>query len=141
MNILKRANEIINERSEEKERQYGPMTGTMENMRDIFNAATGRHLSVEDMHIAMVAMKLARERHAHREDNLLDAVAYLGALNNYHNEIEVAETGIELGDIDPLSDSELAKIYRHRHNLCQDSELDKYDDALENIWIKKIKQL
>ena len=36
---------------------------------------------------SMVALKLSRESYNHKEDNLLDAVAYLGALNNLHNEI------------------------------------------------------
>ena len=31
----------------------------------------------------MIAMKFAREANAHKEDNLLDALAYIGALNNY----------------------------------------------------------
>jgi hypothetical protein len=30
-----------------------------------------------------IALKLARESWSHKQDNLLDAVAYLGGLNNY----------------------------------------------------------
>ena len=33
----------------------------------------------------MVALKLSRESYNHKEDNLLDAVAYLGSYNNYLN--------------------------------------------------------
>ena len=87
-NILERANAIINERSEEKEREYGPMSQTMEHMRDIFNSITGEDLSTQDMYMAMVAMKLARERYKHKQDNLLDAVAYLGGLDNYEKELK-----------------------------------------------------
>lgn len=82
MNILKKADEIINQRSEEKERQYGPMADTMQRMQLIFNAMTGKNLPVEDMYIAMVAMKMARNKFAYKQDNLLDAVAYIGALDN-----------------------------------------------------------
>ena len=32
---------------------------------------------------ALIALKLSREAYAHKEDNLLDAVAYIGGLNNY----------------------------------------------------------
>jgi hypothetical protein len=35
------------------------------------------------MNSAMVALKLSRQSYTHKEDNLLDAVAYLGSLNNY----------------------------------------------------------
>jgi len=82
-NILKRANQIVNKRSEEKERQYGPFDDSMDAMRDIFNAMTGLSLTTEHMFKAMLAAKLSRERFAHKEDNLLDAVAYIGALDNY----------------------------------------------------------
>ena len=83
MNILEKANEIVNLRSEEKERQYGPFEDCMEDMRNIFNAMTGLRCTTKHMYIAMLAMKFAREKHAYKEDNLLDAVAYLGSLNNY----------------------------------------------------------
>lgn len=83
MNILKKADQIVNERSEEKERQYGPFNETMDRMRDIFNAMTGLQLETKHMFQALIALKLSREAHAHKEDNLLDAVAYMGAMNNY----------------------------------------------------------
>lgn len=86
MNILEQADKIVNHRSEEKERQYGPFSECMERMRDIFNAMTGHNLTTEDMFKAMVAMKLAREFYSHKEDNLLDLCAYVGGLNNYISE-------------------------------------------------------
>lgn len=85
-NILKRADEIIHERSEEKERMYGPMFECMERAANIYNAmqlSPEKHITVEDMYKAMVAMKLAREAYHHKEDNLLDAVAYMGSWNDY----------------------------------------------------------
>lgn len=85
MNILEQANMIVNERSEEKERNYGKFEDAMDKMRDIFNSMTGLELSTEHMYIAMIALKFSREAHTHREDNLLDAVAYIGSLNNYIN--------------------------------------------------------
>ena len=36
-NILKKANEIVNERSEEKERQYGPFQASMERAAALYN--------------------------------------------------------------------------------------------------------
>lgn len=83
INILEQANQIVNHRAEEKERQYGPFEESMEHMRDIFNSMTGLNLTTEHMYKAMIAGKFARERFSHKQDNLLDACSYIGSLNNY----------------------------------------------------------
>lgn len=85
MNILGRADKIVNHRSEEKERMYGPFSESMKRATDIYNASSpdNEKISVEGMYRAMIALKLSREAYSHREDNLLDAAAYIGALNNY----------------------------------------------------------
>lgn len=88
MNILKRADQIVNERAEEKEREYGSFPEAMERMKVIFNAMTGLNLETEHMYIAMVALKFSRQAFAHKEDSLLDAVAYIGALNNYMEDLK-----------------------------------------------------
>lgn len=84
MNILEKANEIINERSEEKERMYGPFEEGMERAAMIASGCTGKNITAKDMYMFLVALKLSRESYTHKEDNLLDAVAYLGSLNNYN---------------------------------------------------------
>lgn len=84
MNILKKANEIVNHRSEEKERMYGPFQEGMERAAQILSGMTGEYIDATFMYKAMIALKLSRESYFHKEDNLLDAVAYIGALNNYH---------------------------------------------------------
>ena len=88
-NILSRANQIVNERSEEKERQYGDFAECMRRATAIYNLLREdpqAMMTPTDMYKAMIAMKLAREAHAHKEDNLLDAAAYIGAMNNYIEE-------------------------------------------------------
>lgn len=84
-NILDQANQIINCRSEEKDRMYGPMAEGMEIAAQIFNLITpeGQSITPEGMYWALVALKLSRQHYNHKTDNLLDAVAYIGALNNY----------------------------------------------------------
>jgi len=82
MNILKKADEIINARGEEKERMYGPMLETMQRSADLASSMCGKEITSRDMHLCMVAMKLAREAYSYKEDNLLDAVAYIASLNN-----------------------------------------------------------
>jgi len=86
MNILKEADQIINERSEEKERMYGPFGEGMERAAMIASGATGKKITAKDMYMCMIALKLSRESYNSKEDNLLDAVAYIGALNNYEIE-------------------------------------------------------
>lgn len=83
MNILEKANEIVNLRSEDKERQYGPFEEGMDRAAKILSGMTGKDLDATFMYKAMVALKLSRQSYNHKEDNLLDAVAYLGSLNNY----------------------------------------------------------
>ena len=85
MNILYQANQIINCRSEEKDRMYGPMDEGMEIAAQIFNLITpeGQSITPEGMYWALIALKLSRQHYNHKTDNLLDAVAYIGALNNY----------------------------------------------------------
>ena len=87
MNILEKANQIINERSEEKERQYGPMSETNRRASVIASVMSNKDISVLDLYNMQIALKLARESWSHKEDNLLDVVAYVGGLNNYREGI------------------------------------------------------
>jgi len=94
MNILKEADKIVNERSEEKDRQYGPFSEGMARAAQIMSGGTGKDITASDMYIALVALKLSRQSYNHKTDNLLDSVAYLGALNNHIEEQnEVDEKG------------------------------------------------
>lgn len=85
MNILEEANNIVNLRYEEKERMYGPFEEGMDRAAKILSGMTGMTLDASFMYKAMVSLKLSRESYNHKEDNLLDAIAYLGSLNNYIN--------------------------------------------------------
>jgi len=85
MNILKVADEIVNERREEKNRQYGSFDEGMEICAKIASLIRNKEFEAEDAFAMLVGLKLSREHFNHKEDNLLDAVAYLGALNNYIN--------------------------------------------------------
>lgn len=92
-NILEQANEIINNRSEEKERQYGPMGEGFDRAAMIASGMSGKEWSAHDMFIAMVALKFSRQSYNFKEDNLLDAVAYLGAWQNYINDTKPDHAG------------------------------------------------
>ena len=95
-NILKQANKIINERSEEKERQYGPMGEGFERAAMIATGMSGREWTAHDMFIAMVALKFSRQSYNFKEDNLLDAVAYIGAWQNYIDDTKPDHAGPDL---------------------------------------------
>lgn len=84
-NILERANAIVNERAEEKTRMYGPFDESITRTCDMYNlmSAPDKRLDPEDIFKVLVSLKLSREAYNHKEDNLLDAVAYIGAWNNY----------------------------------------------------------
>lgn len=83
-NILEHANMIVNHRSEEKQRNYGPFSESMKKAAQMFNlmSPSGESITPEGMFRALISLKLTRESYGHKEDNLLDAVAYIGGLNN-----------------------------------------------------------
>ena len=86
MNILETANNIVNKRTEEKDRMYGEFGESMDRTRDLFNLMSkDTKLTSEDVYKVLIALKLSREAFCHKEDNLLDAVAYIGAMNNHIN--------------------------------------------------------
>ena len=86
--ILERANEIVNKRSEEKECEYGPFSEGMKRAAKIASGMSGKDVNAHDMYIALVALKLSRQSYNFKEDNLLDAVAYLGAWQNFIEEVK-----------------------------------------------------
>ena len=86
MNILDEANKIVNLRSEEKERAYGSFSDGMNRAASIASGMTGKTFTAHDMFCAMVALKFSRQSFNFKEDNLLDAVAYIGAWQNFINE-------------------------------------------------------
>ena len=86
MNILEKANEIINARSEEKERQYGPMGEGLERAALIVSGITGKNFTADDIFATLIALKFSRHSYNYKEDNFLDAAAYLGAWNDYIQE-------------------------------------------------------
>lgn len=86
MNILKAADDIVNNRSEEKSRQYGPFNEGMSKTAKMASLMSNKKITEVDVYNVMIALKLTREAHCHKEDNLLDAVAYIGSLNNMYSE-------------------------------------------------------
>ena len=91
-NILYKADQIVNHRAEEKERQYGPFAESIERTAMLYNLMKPKNdadITAEGVFRVLIALKLSREAYGHKEDNLLDGVAYIGAMNNYIEEKEL----------------------------------------------------
>lgn len=88
MNILLKANEIVFERNEEKERMYGPFQEGMQEAAKIASLLSRKEITAVDMYNCMIALKLSRQSYNHKEDNLLDCVAYIASLNDYQNNVQ-----------------------------------------------------
>lgn len=84
MNILEQANKIVHENTDRSE-LYGSYHECNQRIADLMTILTGKPISVTDVYYLEIAMKLAREIQFHKEENLLDTVAYLGALNDELN--------------------------------------------------------
>jgi len=85
MNILLKANEIVFERNEEKERMYGPFQEGMQEAAKIASLLSRKEITTVDMYNCMIALKLSRQSYNHKEDNLLDCVSYMASLNDFQN--------------------------------------------------------
>lgn len=85
MNILEQANKIVNLRSEEKERMYGDFIESMKKTSRIASEFSNKEITTVDVYNVLIALKFARQSNSNKEDNLLDAVAYIGSLNNLLN--------------------------------------------------------
>ena len=81
--ILQKAHAIVYERTEEQSRNYGDIQDSMIRAAAIASHISGYIISPSVIYVSIISIKLSREAHAHKEDNLLDAVAYISALNDY----------------------------------------------------------
>lgn len=85
MNILAKADDVVNKRSEEKEREYGPFADSMAKAARIASELCNKEITQDDMYKCMMALKLSRMAFSPKEDSMLDLVAYVAAFNNLKN--------------------------------------------------------
>ena len=81
--ILQQAHEIVFERNEEKERQYGDFIEGMEQTSRIASEMSRKEITTHDVYNVLIALKLSRASWNYKEDNYLDALAYMASLNQY----------------------------------------------------------
>jgi len=77
---------------------YGDPQATFVHASRLLEAMTGVAIKPIDLMFAMVAIKLTRELHCHKGDNLVDACAYLDIINANR---ENTPTDISIDDLDP----------------------------------------
>lgn len=64
---------------------YGNPRDTYARAAGAFQAMTGREFAADDMVLAMLCVKLAREAKNHKRDNLVDLAAYASILQFCHD--------------------------------------------------------
>lgn len=85
MNILKKAQEIIFDRKEEKERQYGNIDDSMNKAALVASELCNKEITTEDFYKCMIALKVSRMAYNTKKDTMLDCVGYIAALDNFKN--------------------------------------------------------
>lgn len=82
--ILEHANDIIYNRSEDKERQYGPMDENLDKCARIASEMCNKEITTEDFYKCMIALKVGRMAFNTKYDTLLDACGYIAGLHNFN---------------------------------------------------------
>ena len=83
MSVLEEAFHIIEGRDQETDRRYGDMEDNLKDAAQVAAIISGYNLRPRDILASLIGLKLARHRHYYKRDNLLDAIAYMGALDNH----------------------------------------------------------
>jgi len=80
--ILEHAHHIIDRRAEEGHREYGSIHENFVHTALIAGILQNKEFTPQDCIAVLASLKLARHNRSYKQDSLLDAVAYLGALDN-----------------------------------------------------------
>ena len=83
--ILQQAHDIVFERNEEKSRQYGEFIEGMEQTARIATEMSRKEITTHDVYNVLIALKLSRASWNYKQDNYLDALAYMASLDQYLN--------------------------------------------------------
>lgn len=82
MDILKKADKIVNERSEDQKRKHGPAVLGMYTTAKLASNMTGKDLTASDVTKVLIALKLSRIKLGeYHEDHYVDAAGYIEILS------------------------------------------------------------
>ena len=76
--ILSEAERIVNG---DRQADYSDPVANFKHIADIASAIMAKDITAEECCIVMIAVKLARENHKHKRDNLVDLAGYVEILN------------------------------------------------------------
>jgi len=82
---IKRADKIVNQRSEEQERRHGPFSAAMIKTAKIATELCKKEITAEDTYKILIALKLSRISHSIEIDSMTDLVGYAEGLWNFKN--------------------------------------------------------
>ncbi|MDR1685024.1 MAG: DUF6378 domain-containing protein [Desulfovibrio sp.] len=72
--ILLQVHSLINA---DRQNSYGPPSESFNRTAALWSAYMGMEITAKDVCVCMALLKLAREAHRHKPDNLLDACGYI----------------------------------------------------------------
>ena len=95
--ILLQAHQIVNQ---DRQNTYGHPKDDYTKVINIFEALTGKKLTLDDAILFMVSVKMARlrtnlDKNRLHHDSLADALGYLGLLNQAYNDLPFPRTVAE----------------------------------------------
>ncbi len=83
MNILEEATSLL---YGDRMDAYAPPEVNFERTVKIAEALTGKEYTKQEIALIMVAIKMAREQHKHKRDNIVDAINYLTIYASFEGE-------------------------------------------------------
>ena len=88
-NILLEANDIIFNRAEEKQRQYGNIDDSLFDASEIASIIENKTFTINDVYAVLIGLKISRMKHNKKHDTFLDGIGYLAAYENYIRKSEI----------------------------------------------------
>lgn len=80
------ADKIVNQRSEERDREYGGFSQSMIKTAKIASELCNKEITTEDAFKVLFALKMSRLSHSLKLDSFVDAIGYLEGLWNFKQE-------------------------------------------------------
>lgn len=84
-NLLTEAIKVLYDRKSEKALEYGDFETSMASAASIASETLGKTITIKDMFVIMMSLKMARLRYSDKSDTYLDLIAYSAQLHNIQN--------------------------------------------------------
>jgi len=69
--------------AEERQESYGNIEENFKEISDISKSMFGLEVSEAEICKVMIAVKVARQKHKHKDDNIVDMINYIAILNQF----------------------------------------------------------